>query len=174
MQRVIQQLRSILHHLTNVVVNDLLGNDIASCAVRKTFLKLMGNNLGAGTNVKGGCYFYGGGLITGKDCFINRGCYFDFSAPITFDDNVVVGHGVTFITAVHNVCTKKRRAGRDVTGQAIQIGSGTWIGANATILPLVTIGQGVIIAAGAVVTKNVPDNVMVAGVPAKEIKTLEA
>ena len=173
MQRVIQQLKSILHHLTNLFANDLLGNDIASCVVRKIFLKLIGNNLGAGTNVKGGCYFYGGGLATGKDCFINRGCYFDFSAPITFDDNVVVGHGVTFITAVHNVGTRERRAGRDVTGQPIKIGSGTWVGANATILPSVSIGEGVIIAAGAVVTKDVPDNVMVAGVPAKEIKKLE-
>ena len=115
MQRVIKQLQSILIHLTNFFANTVLGNDVASCIVRKFFLKLLGNKFGDGTNIKGGCYFYGGRLETGKECFINRGCYFDFSAPIVFGDGVVVGHGVTFVTTEHNIGPAERRAGHDLS-----------------------------------------------------------
>lgn len=173
MIKIQKQVTSIYFHIVNLVVNMFLGNDIASCSIRVAVLKLSGCNIGKGTTIKGGCYFYGNKIETGKDCFINRDCYFDFSAPIKIGDDVGIGHGVTFVTAEHEIGSSERRTGKNISAKPINIGSGSWIGANATILPNVTIGEGAIIAAGALVNKDVAANTMVGGVPAKVIKTLE-
>lgn len=165
-----QQLGLALTHFINLISN-ILGNDFLSCKLRKMLLSLQGVSLGKGTVIKGGGYIYGGKLSTGVRCHINRNCYFDFTAPITFGNNVVVGHGVTFITAKHQIADAARRAGA-VTGAPITVEDGAWIGANSTILPGVSIGKGAVVAAGAVVTKAVPASVIVAGVPAKQIKAL--
>ncbi|NER99361.1 MAG: acyltransferase [Symploca sp. SIO1B1] len=166
-----QQIEIVLIHIVNLISN-ILGNDFPSCVLRRNLLKLLGAKFGSGTVIRGGSYFYGGDLVTGIKCQINRGCYFDFTGKITFKDNVVVGHGVTFITTEHKIQDSARRAG-PVYGRPILVEDGAWIGANSTILPGITIGKGAIIAAGAVVTKDVPSNVVVGGVPAKTIKGLD-
>jgi len=86
-------------------------------------------------------------------------------------DCVTIGHGVSFITAKHSIGDSSCRAGK-VIGLSIFIEDGVWIGANATILPGIKIKQGAIVAAGALVAKDVPGNVVVAGVPAKIIKSM--
>lgn len=144
-----------------------------SCSLRQALLQLLGARFGSGTVIRGGGYIYGGKLITGIKCQINRSCYLDFTESITFGDNVVVGHGATFITAEHPIKDSTRRAG-SVCGRPIVVEDGAWIGANSTILPGITVGKGAIVAAGAVVTKDVPPDVIVAGVPAKVVKKLDA
>ncbi|NER49778.1 MAG: hypothetical protein F6J92_24415 [Symploca sp. SIO1A3] len=79
---------------------------------------------------------------------------------------------MTFITTEHKIQDSARRAG-PVYGRPILVEDGAWIAANSTILPGITIGKGAIIAAGAMVTKDVPSNVLVGGVPAKMIKGLD-
>lgn len=159
-------------HIVNLISN-MLGVDPFSCRVRQRLFEWLGNQFGPGTYIWGGNTYIGGGkLTTGANCFINRGCFFDFNGPVTFGDNVVVGHGATFITADHQIGNATRRAG-PIVGKPIVIENGAWIGANVTILPGVVIGQGAVVGAGAVVTKNVPANTVVAGVPAKVIKELE-
>lgn len=79
---------------------------------------------------------------------------------------------VCFICPTHDIGLSDKRAGR-ATYYGIGVGEGTWIGGRSTILPGVNIGKGCIIAAGSVVTKDVPDNTMVGGVPAKQIKELQ-
>jgi len=167
-----QQIEVILVHIINLISN-VIGNDFISCLIRKNLLQLLGSKFGSGTVIRGGSYFYGGELVTGVKCQINRGCYFDFTGQITLEDNVVVGHGVTFITTEHKIQDSARRAG-PVYGCPILVKDGAWIGANSTILPGITIGKGAIIGAGAVVTKDVPNNVIVGGVPAKIIKALDS
>ena len=164
------QLMIVFVHTINLISN-LLGNDFLSCLCRQFLLSLLGIQLGKGTVIRGSSYFGGGGLTTGSDCQINRSCYFDFTASITFGNNVVVGHEVTFITTDHEIGDSICRAGR-VIGNPISVEDGVWICAKSTILPGVTIGKGSVIAAGAVVAKNVLPNVLVAGVPAKFIKSL--
>ncbi len=110
-------------------------------------------------------------LCAGDNCFVNRNCYFDLEGKITLGDDVVIGHGSTFITTHHEIGPSSRRAGATV-GRAIEIHSGTWIGANVIILPGVTIGSGAIVAAGAVVSKSVPANSLAAGIPAKVVRTV--
>jgi maltose O-acetyltransferase len=163
--------KQIVIHLVNLLSN-LLSTDSWSCRLRRKLLSLLGNRFGEGTVVWGGSYFGGGKLTTGSACFINRSCHFDFNESITLGRNVVVGHHVTFITAEHQIGDATRRAG-PLLGKPIAIGDAAWIGANVTILPGVVIGSGAVVGAGAVVTKDVPPDVVVAGVPAKVLRKLE-
>lgn len=131
----------------------------------------MGVKLGRRAVIDGGGYIYGGKLAVGMNSFVNRNCYFDLTAHVSIGANVEIGHGVTFVTAVHELGTRDRRAGR-VSGKPIRIGDGAWIGANATLLPGVTIGGGSVVAAGAVVNGDVPADVVVGGVPARKLRDL--
>jgi maltose O-acetyltransferase len=158
-------------HLVNLISN-ALGDGGVGRRLRREVLKLLGSHFGYGTFIKGGGYIYGSGLTTGSQCFINRNCYFDLTGPITLGNNIVVGHGVTFITAEHQIGDATRRAGPAI-GREITIADGAWIGANVTILPGIKIHEGSIIAAGAVVTKDVRPHIIVAGTPARVIRELE-
>ena len=84
----------------------------------------------------------------------------------------MIGPNTLIATVSHPLSPAKRRA-HFAFAKPIRIGSDVWIGGNATILPGVTIGNNVVVAAGAVVTKDVPDNTLMAGVPAKKIRELE-
>lgn len=111
----------------------------------------------------------GKNITIGKNVFINSGCHFQDQGGITIGDGVLIGHNVVLATLNHDFSPKKRST---LHPAPIVIGENVWIGSNATIVPGVTIGNGSIIAAGAVVTKNVPENVVAGGVPAKIIKIL--
>ena len=106
----------------------------------------------------------------GKNVFINSGCHFQDQGGITIGNGVLIGHNVVLATLNHDFSPKKRST---LHPAPVVIGENVWIGSNATVVPGVTIGNGSIIAAGAVVTKNVPENVVVGGVPAKIIKALD-
>ena len=111
----------------------------------------------------------GKNITVGKIVFINSGCHFQDQGGITIGDGTLIGHCVVLATLNHDFSPSKRGT---LHPAPIVIGKNVWIGANATIVPGVTIGNGSIIAAGAVVTKDVPENVVVGGVPAKIIKTV--
>lgn len=89
-----------------------------------------------------------------------------------FGDNVMIAPGVTITTVGHPLSPKGRREHRGIAKE-VHIGNDVWIGANAVILPGVTIGDGTVVGAGAVVTKDIPPMSVVAGVPAKVIKMIE-
>lgn len=112
----------------------------------------------------------GKNIHVGKNVFINSGCRFQDQGGITIGDGVLIGHNVVLATLNHDMNPRKRST---LHPAPITIGNDVWIGANATVLPGVTIGDGAVIAAGAVVTKDVPSNVIVGGVPAKIIKKIE-
>lgn len=113
----------------------------------------------------------------GKNCFINRGTqfYIGFSNQVNIElsENVYVGPNVLFCCVSHKKGSKEKRAGENFY-KSIFVGKGVWIGANSTILPGVNIGDGAIIAAGSVVTKDVKNDCMYGGVPAKLIKHLDS
>lgn len=111
----------------------------------------------------------GKNIQIGKRVFINSGCRFQDQGGITIGDDTLIGHNVVLATINHDLNPQKRR---DNLFAPITIGKSVWIGANATVLPGVSIGDGAVVAAGAVVTKDVPENTVVGGVPARVLKKI--
>ena len=112
---------------------------------------------------------YGKNIIFGKNVFINAGCKFQDQGGIAIGDNVLIGHNVVLATLDHNTCVSKRA---ELFAAPIVIEDDVWIGANVTVTSGVTIGKGSIVAAGAVVTKDVPKYSIAGGIPAKVIREL--
>lgn len=111
----------------------------------------------------------GRNIAIGKNVFINACCNFQDQGGITIGDGSLIGHKAVLATLNHGFAPEDRGT---LYPSPIIIGKNVWVGASATILPGVTIGDHAIIAAGAVVTKDISANTVVAGVPAKEIRTL--
>lgn len=112
---------------------------------------------------------FGKFITLGKNVFINHACSFLDMGGITIEDEVLIGPKVNLITENHPLDTKDRRA---LITKPILVKKGAWIGAGATILPGITIGKNAVVAAGAVVSEDVPDDTVVGGVPAKIIKSI--
>lgn len=91
---------------------------------------------------------------------------------VNFGNNIMIGPNVLITTVGHPLSPKGRR-NHLAQAKPVNIGNDVWIGGNVVILPGVTIGNNVVIGAGAVVTKDIEDNSVVAGIPAKKIKTIE-
>lgn len=115
---------------------------------------------------------YGKNIHLGKDVFINSSCYLMDGATITIGDHAFIGPYCGFYTASHPLNYTKRNEGLE-KALPITIGDNCWFGANVSVMPGVTIGSGCVIGAGSVITKDIPDNCIVAGVPAKVIKTID-
>lgn len=111
-------------------------------------------------------------LTIGNHSLFNVQCFLDLAGPITIGENVTVGPQVMLITGAHQIAGSNYRLGA-MTPQAIEIHRGAWLGARCTILPGVTIGAGAVIAAGALVTKDVAPNTLVGGVPARLMRVLD-
>ncbi len=112
---------------------------------------------------------YGKHTRIGKNVFINFDCVFLDMGGITIDDNVQIAPKVSLLTEGHPIETEKRQS---LIPKPIHIKKNAWIGAGVTILQGVTVGENSVVAAGAVVSKDVPDNVIVGGIPAKILKTI--
>ena len=111
----------------------------------------------------------GKNIIVGKNVFINSGCRFQDQGGIRIGDGTLIGHNVVLTTLNHNFEPELRSS---MNPAPIIIGNNVWIGASVTVVPGVTIGDNAIIAAGAVVTKDVEANTIVGGVPAKVIRSI--
>lgn len=112
---------------------------------------------------------FGKHITIGKNVFINHACSFLDLGGITIKDDVLIGPKVNLVTENHPINPSQRKS---LALNSILIKRNAWIGAAVTVLPGVTIGENAIIAAGAVVTKNVADNTIVGGIPAKLIKSI--
>ena len=112
----------------------------------------------------------GKNIHLGEHVFINAGCAFQDQGGIYIGDGALIGHHATIVTLNHDFDPEKRSA---LHPAPVKIGKRVWLGANVTVLPGVSIGDGAIVAAGAVVTKDVAANTVVAGVPARFMKTIE-
>jgi acetyltransferase-like isoleucine patch superfamily enzyme len=108
----------------------------------------------------------GGNVVIGRNCYINRNCCIGARDLISLGDHVAIGPGVVMVDSGKDQSARLRGDNRRDKIEPISIGSWSWVGANAVILPGVHIGVGSVVAAGAVVTKSVADRVIVAGVPA--------
>ena len=112
---------------------------------------------------------YGRNTKIGKNVFINFDCTFLDLGGITIEDNVMLAPKVTLLSEGHPVSPNERQS---LVPGHIHIKKNAWIGASATILQGVTIGENAVVAAGAVVSKDVPANTIVGGIPARHIKNI--
>ena len=112
---------------------------------------------------------YGYNIEIGENFYSNHNLIILDCAKVMFGDNVFIGPNCGFYTAEHPLDVDTRNKGLEFA-KPIKIGNNVWIGGSVTILSGVTVGNNVVIGAGSVVTKDIPDNCVVAGVPAKVIK----
>ena len=115
---------------------------------------------------------YGYNLQLGKNVYMNFNCCILDVSIVKIGDNTMFGPNVQIYTATHPLEYKARNSGVEYA-KPIIIGNNVWVGGNATICPGVTIGNNVVIGAGSVVTKSFPDDVFIAGNPARVIKTID-
>lgn len=112
----------------------------------------------------------GKNIHVGENVFINSGCKMQDQGGIYIGNDVLIGHNACLLTLNHAKEPEKRA---DMHPGPIHIEDKVWLGSNVTVLPGVTIGEGAIVAAGAVVTKDVEPNSIVGGIPAKFIKNVD-
>lgn len=138
--------------------------------VRERLSEIIGTEVDQSTAIFPPFYTNFGRFIQiGRNVFINHACSFLDLGGITIEDDVLIGPKVNLITENHPLDPADRKA---LNYKPIIIKRNAWIGAAVTILPGVTIGENSVVAAGAVVAKDVPANTIVGGVPAKVIKTI--
>lgn len=134
--------------------------------LRLFMLKITGAQIGKNTIINMNQYFLSPHKFSiGNNSHINQGCFIDARAGLTIGDNVSISHYVRLVTGSHEVnsCDFK------YVGKKITIKDYAWIGMNVIILQGVTIGKGAVVCAGSVVTKDIPDYAIVAGIPGKVI-----
>lgn len=120
---------------------------------------------------------YGKHVSIGRNTFINVNAVFLDCNTITIGDNALIGPNVQFYTPVHPLSAKERLTGDPdypflTSARPIVVGNNTWIGGNVLILPGVTIGDNTTIAAGSIVTHDIPANVLAMGQPCKVVREL--
>jgi len=142
--------------------------------LRRICLRMGGIELASGAKICGRGWIYGRGILrVGAESWLSPGVtiYTHLEAVISVGARCDIGPGVELITGGHEIGGATRRAGTG-TARPIQIGDGCWVGAGARILGGVSVGKGAVIAAGALVFRDVAPNTLVAGVPAIQRKSL--
>lgn len=133
------------------------------------YRSVMGMKIGKNCQIHLGCLFYGdqiSQICIGDDTLIAPRCVFNASAPIRIGSRVRITHAVEFYTADHDPDDPKFK----MRSEPITVGNEVWIGSRVTLLQGITIGDGAVIAAGALVNKTVESFTIVAGVPARVIR----
>lgn len=115
---------------------------------------------------------YGSNIELGENVYMNFGCTILDCAKVKIGSNTFIGPNTQIYTPVHPLDAESRRQCLEYA-KTVEIGNDCWLGGNVTILPGVRIGNNCVIGAGAVVTKNIPDNSLAVGNPAKIIRRLE-
>lgn len=110
-------------------------------------------------------------LRVGANVFVNHGCTLNDIGGIAIGDDTMIGPNVSLLSSGHPTAVAERRAG--ITVAPIVLGRNVWIGAGATVLGGVTVGDGAVVAAAAVVTRDVPAGTLAAGNPARVVRRLD-
>ena len=143
---------------------------------RTQLLRALGVRIGAASTIAGPLRVTGTGplreLSIGPGCHVSGPLHVDLTAPVRIGARVYIGYDVMLITADHELGDAARRCGPRVY-RPIDVEDGVWLSSRVVVLPGMRIGSGSIVAAGAVVTRDVPSNVLVGGVPARVLRDLE-
>lgn len=160
---------NLIHYLLTIINRYFVNYIIAYCPflfIRISYLRLIGLHIGSHSIIDMGYYILSPQkLHIGSHCHINRQCMIDARGGIRIGNNVSISHYVKLITGSHNYNSKHF----DYEAAEIFIEDNVWIGINAIILKGVRIGEGAVIAAGAIVTKDCEPYGVYAGIPAKKV-----
>jgi len=157
--------------LFNLWLNGLVASDLVPDHLRWVLLRASGVRVGRSL-IDAHCFIGSRKVSIGARCSINRGAFLDGSAAVVIGDDVSIGMNVVVVTGSHQLGGAHRRAG-ELQKEPVRIGDGAWIGANAIVLPGVTIGAGAVVGAGSVVMKDVAPNTLVMGNPARIARRLD-
>ena len=163
MRKYIQENRRLLYEMNNEWHED-------ESETAELFSRITARPVGKNLRIETPFYTdFGKNITVGDNVFINAGCKFQDQGGVYIGDETFIGHNVVFATLDHDIDPEKRYM---LHPAPIHIGRRVWIGSNVVITKGVKIGDNSVIAAGAVVTKDVPANVVAGGVPAKVLKEL--
>lgn len=152
-QRLLQRLNTMPHN---------------PCESRQLISEIIGQPVRNHTEIRLPFYSdFGRHIQIGDRVFINANVTMVDLGGITIDDDALIGPGASLITVNHQMAPEHRR---ELSVSPIHVKHNAWVGANVTVLPGVTIGENAVVGAGAIVSKNVPANTVVVGVPAKVVK----
>lgn len=145
---------------------------------RTAALRALGVRLGSRSLVLGPLRITGKGslprlLSIGSDTVVTGPLHIDLGAEVRIGSRIFIGHDVALLTVDHHIGSADCRCGHRKLAP-VKIEDGAWLAARVTILPGVTVGRGAVVAAGAVVTRDVPENALVGGVPAKILRMLDS
>ena len=142
-------------------------------AIRDTWMELTGAAVDEAFHLIPPLYCdHGLNIRVGRNVFINQACMLNDIGGIEIGDDVMIGPRVSLLTAGHPLDPSRRR--RQIVAAAIAIERNVWLGAGATVLQGVTVGTDAVVAAGAIVTRDVPPRTLVAGVPARVLREIGA
>jgi acetyltransferase-like isoleucine patch superfamily enzyme len=157
--------RRFLSALTFYLYNSLVTH-LPSYTIRRLYLQhILRIRIGKQTAVHMGCFFTGKQIVIGNNCVINRDCYLDGRMGIEIGNSVSLSPGTWIVSLTHD----PQDAMFAAVGEKVIIGNHVWVGVQALILPGVTLAEGCVVGAGAVVTKSFEPYSIVAGVPAEKI-----
>ncbi|MDE2391972.1 MAG: acyltransferase [Rhodospirillales bacterium] len=160
---------NFIHRMTDA----LLRSEYLPVGARMPLMRRLGYDIHPSACLWAGANLRSKALTIGPDVFINVGFFFDGFQKLEIAGNVRIGPFVRVITATHEIGPPGQRCTIEAIGGPVRIGKGSWIGCNVTLLPNVTVAEGCVIAAGAVVTRSTLPNGLYAGVPARLVRMLD-
>ena len=167
-------LHEVMHRVSQEalrITGELNGGYHDPARVRELLGALIGTPVHASVTVFPPFYSdFGKNTTVGERVFINAGCKFQDQGGIVIGDDCLIGHNVVLATLNHDLSPSRRA---DMIPSPIIIGDNVWIGSNVTVLPGVTLGKNSVVAAASVVTKDVPENSVVVGSPARVVRSLD-
>lgn len=160
-----------INHRNQLLVQQLNDTPHTQPEIRELISQITNEKIDETTEIRLPFYTdFGQNLHLGKNVYISNCSMFVDLGGIYIGDNVLIGPNVTITSVNHHINPEQRR---HLKFKSVYIHDNAWLGANVTVTPGTTIGENAIVVAGAVVTKNVPANTIVAGIPARVIKTIK-
>ena len=160
-----------LAHLKRIALASL-GSDLIPAKLRTRLIRWLGGRAATSACIWPGCNLLSLDLDLGEHVFINVGFFFDGADTLTIERDVRIGQFVRVITASHEIGPSNQRCRIEAVSAPVRIEAGSWIGANVTILPGVTIRSGCVIGVGAVVMSDTEPDGLYVGTPARRIRDL--
>ncbi len=147
----------------------LVTSSVWPLGVRRALLRLGGVRLGPVIGGLERCWFESEQVTIGAGCWVNAACWFEGHGPIIIGRDCLIGPEVMIVTSIHAI-SSDGEAAREPSYATVRVGDRCWVGARAMIMPGVTIGDGTVIGAGSVVTRDCEPGAVYAGVPARRVR----